>query len=149
MERELVAKVDRVIAVSEVLRERLRSMGRDSELLTHGVDPDHWVAAGTPPDCLIGLERPLILFFGVVDRRIDLRLLRRLASDLTSGTIVLVGPEADPDPAIGEIRRVVVRPPMPFRELPSLAAAADVLIMPYGDLPVTRAMQPLKLGKNT
>jgi len=32
-----------------------------------------------------------------------------------------------------------------FSELPALAAEADVLIMPYADLPVTRAMQPLKL----
>ena len=29
-------------------------------------------------------------------------------------------------------------------ELPKMAAAANVLIMPYADLPVTRAMQPLK-----
>jgi hypothetical protein len=36
-------------------------------------------------------------------------------------------------------------PPVPFAQLPQLARAADVLIMPYIDAPVTRAMQPLKL----
>ena len=36
-------------------------------------------------------------------------------------------------------------PPVPYEELPSLAARATVLVMPYADLPVTRAMQPLKL----
>jgi hypothetical protein len=30
-------------------------------------------------------------------------------------------------------------------DLPALAVSASVLIMPYADLPVTRAMQPLKL----
>ena len=34
---------------------------------------------------------------------------------------------------------------MPYERLPELASEADVLIMPYADLPVTRAMQPLKL----
>jgi glycosyltransferase involved in cell wall biosynthesis len=35
--------------------------------------------------------------------------------------------------------------PVPYERLPELAGEADVLIMPYADLPVTRAMQPLKL----
>jgi glycosyltransferase involved in cell wall biosynthesis len=36
-------------------------------------------------------------------------------------------------------------PPLAYDELPRLAAEAAVLVMPYRDLPVTRAMQPLKL----
>ncbi len=35
--------------------------------------------------------------------------------------------------------------PLPYETLPLLAKEADVLVMPYADLPVTRAMQPLKL----
>jgi hypothetical protein len=34
---------------------------------------------------------------------------------------------------------------VPLAKLPAVAAAADVLVMPYADAPVTRAMQPLKL----
>jgi hypothetical protein len=40
---------------------------------------------------------------------------------------------------------VILLPPLPYEQLPSLAREAAVLIMPYADLPVTRAMQPLKL----
>src|SRR5207244_1589608 len=36
-------------------------------------------------------------------------------------------------------------PPLPFADLPALASRTSVLIAPYADLPVTRAMQPLKL----
>ena len=32
--------------------------------------------------------------------------------------------------------------PVPYQRLPDLASEADVLIMPYADCPVTRAMQP-------
>jgi len=35
--------------------------------------------------------------------------------------------------------------PVPYAQLPTLAGEADVLVMPYADLPVTKAMQPLKL----
>ncbi len=75
----------------------------------------------------------------------DVNLLERLGTSLTGGTIVLVGPQHDPDPALARLPRVVLHPPVPFAELPEVARAARVLIMPYADLPVTRAMQPLKL----
>jgi glycosyltransferase involved in cell wall biosynthesis len=94
---------------------------------------------------LEGLERPLILFWGVIDRRMDIAFLERLANDLVGGTIVLIGPESDPDPALARLPRVVRHPALPIAALPEIARAARVLIMPYADLPVTRAMQPLKL----
>src|SRR5206468_11568295 len=87
----------------------------------------------------------LVVFWGIVDRRLDVRFLSQLGKDLESGTIVLVGPESDPDPQIRVCPRVVQVPPVSFDHLPAVAREAAVLIMPYGDLPVTRFMQPLKL----
>jgi hypothetical protein len=70
---------------------------------------------------------------------------RELAAGLDRGTILFVGPKADPDPALLASGRVAHVPPLPFDQLPRLARAAGVLVMPYADLPVTRAIQPLKL----
>ena len=36
-------------------------------------------------------------------------------------------------------------PGVPYEDLPGIARQAAVLIMPYADLPVTRAIQPLKM----
>jgi glycosyltransferase involved in cell wall biosynthesis len=147
MERDLVHKADELIAVSETLQQRLGEMGRTSHLLTHGVDLDFWRTEEVQP-CLpevADLKRPLIVFWGVIDRRMDVALVRRLAEGMTDGTIFLAGPHQQPDPELGRLPRVVVGPPLPFERLPRLAQAADVLVMPYADLPVTRAMQPLKL----
>jgi glycosyltransferase involved in cell wall biosynthesis len=145
MEADLVGRVDTVIAVSETLQEKMAGMGRQAHLLTHGVDLEFWRdPEGSVPE-LAGLPRPLALFWGVLDRRMDLAIVRRLSADLVAGTIVLVGPDADPDPALSELPRVVRTGAFPFERLPALAREADVLIMPYADLPVTRAMQPLKL----
>ncbi len=147
LEAEVVRKADVLVAVSETLQRRLASMGREAHLLTHGVDVDFWAAPGPerPVPELDGLERPLIVFWGVVDRRMDVDWVRHLSGVLDRGTIVLLGREADPDPALLRLPRVVRVPSLPFEQLPHLARAAGVLVMPYADLPVTRAMQPLKL----
>jgi glycosyltransferase involved in cell wall biosynthesis len=147
MEEKLVRKADSLIAVSSTLQEKLASMGRDAHLLTHGVDLDFWTnppASASLPS-LAGLERPLVIFWGVVDRRMDTAFVRELDGALTRGTIVLAGPQADPDPVLPALPRVVRLGALPFAQLSNLAREAAVLVMPYADMPVTRAMQPLKL----
>ena len=147
MERDLVPKVDRAVAVSNTLVEHLAMLGRPAELLTHGVDLAHWHSA---PDAsslpeFAGLPPPWVLFWGVVDRRLDLDFIRHLSAHPAAGSVVMVGPSEDPDPALFGIPRVFVRPAVPYARLPALARAAAVLVMPYADAPVTRAMQPLKM----
>ena len=147
MERDLLPKLDAAIAVSDTLVAHLGTLGVSAKLLTHGVDLDHWsrpTAPESPPE-LAGLEGPLVLFWGVIDRRLDLAFVEHLAAHLTAGTLVFVGPREDPDPKLFALPRVAVRPAVAFDRLPALAAAATVLVMPYADAPVTRAMQPLKL----
>lgn len=147
MEEGVVKKADVLIAAGANLQERLAHMGREAHLLTHGVDLNFWQSnghAGVIPQ-LKELERPLVVFWGVVDRRMDVRLVKQLAADLRQGTIVLAGPDANPEPELLQVKRVFRLPPMPLHHLPELGREAAVLIMPYDDLPVTRQMQPLKL----
>jgi glycosyltransferase involved in cell wall biosynthesis len=149
MEAELSAKVDAAVAVSETLVDNLAKLGRPAHLLTHGVDLDHFRRpAPELPNSLRGIDalpQPLVVFWGVIDRRMDVEFVRALAGSLEAGTVLLVGPRDDPDPALFALPRVAARPPVPYADLPALAAIAAVLVMPYADLPVTRAMQPLKL----
>lgn len=147
MEASLVRQADVLVAVSTTLQEKLAQSGKPVHLLTHGIDLDHWrhVSSVLPPPELAALEEPRVVFWGVKDRRMDVAFLQRLGADMTHGSIVLVGPDADPAPELRACPRVVSLPPLPYAELPRLAQAAAVLVMPYADLPVTRAMQPLKL----
>src|SRR4051812_24413958 len=132
LEAKLVARVDALLAVSEPLREKLERIREPVHLLTHGVDLDHW-RNDAPGDQRLAwietLERPLAVFWGVIDRRMDVAFLRRLASEMDRGTILLVGPESDPDPVLASLPRVTRRPPVPYGSLPLVARAADVLIM--------------------
>jgi glycosyltransferase involved in cell wall biosynthesis len=146
MEEEVIGKADALIAVSETLQAKLRQSGKEVRLLTHGIEEGFWAAGpdGPLPE-VAGLERPLVVFWGALDRRMDVGFVRALAAGLEAGTVVLVGPRDDPDPALFEPGRVVHFPPLPYAHLPRLAREAGVLVMPYADLPVTRAIQPLKL----
>ena len=164
MERRLIERADGLIAVSETLRRRLATLGRDDAvLLTHGVDLAHWrpadplPAARGPhsvaapeqsrlPDWWRSLSPPVLVFFGLVDRRLDFEWCRALAGQAAgSGTLALVGPHQAPDPRLRSLPGVVLPGPLPYADLPALAQAADVLVRPYQDAAVTRAMQPLKL----
>jgi len=141
LEDELIAKADRVIVVSDALKEHVGARGREAELLTHGVDLEFW--ARNEPAARANISR--ILFWGLIDRRMDYEFVHRLSRDLTEAEIVLVGPQDNADPRLHTLPHITIRPGVSLQDLPGLAADAAVLIMPYSDLPVTRAMQPLKL----
>ncbi len=150
LEAEFVPKIDLAIAVGETLQAHLATLGKSSHLLTHGVDLEFWShpIVGPLPASLkqiANLERPLIVFWGVIDRRTDENFVRHLSEHLDAGTILFVGPQQDPDAALLRLPRVTILPAIPYADLPALAALTDVFIAPYADLPVTRAMQPLKL----
>jgi glycosyltransferase involved in cell wall biosynthesis len=146
MERDLVQAVDGIVAVSANLVERMSAMGRSAHLLTHGVDLEHWsTPTQGPPSPLTGLPEPRAVFWGVVDRRLDSSWLAALSRCTDLGSIALVGPHNEPEEGLLELPRIHPMGAVPYDELPSIAAEASVLIMPYADLPVTRAMQPLKL----
>jgi glycosyltransferase involved in cell wall biosynthesis len=147
LERKLIEKADVLIATSETLETRLKRGRSEVHLLTHGVDLTFWRSHEHARQARLSERpRPRIVFWGVIDQRLDVGMLRRLASDLTAGEITLIGPTQDPDRALYSIPRVTHAPAVPLEVLPSVAAQADVLIMPYrDDLPVTQAMEPLKL----
>lgn len=147
MEQRLVDYADVIVAAGENLAKRVEHMGRESIIITHGVDLDFWQVGLSPPpsSLLAGMARPLFLFWGLIDRRLDLDWLVALDDAIEEGTIVLVGPEQSPDPQLEHLQHLRRIGPVDFHLLPALAAEAAVLIMPYANLAVTQAMQPLKL----
>lgn len=153
MEKDLVAKADGIIAAGVSLQERIRALGRESELLTHGVDLAHWgVSAnenarnGKNLDFLVGAKHPFYTFWGLIDERMDIGFVKRLADDISEGTVIMAGPAAS-TPILSQLSHSNILTPgnLTYDQLPILAAISDVLIMPYRDIPVTHQMQPLKM----
>lgn len=157
MEQQLVRRVDAAIAVSQHLADHLQRLGRPASLLTHGIDLNCWSIQATEPAKSEHLPPsgtdntlphwwprdggPILLFWGLIDARLDTEWCRAMV-DL--GTLILVGPAQSPDPMLHMLPKLLLPGAAAYEQLPRLASAADVLVMPYQDLPVTRAMQPLK-----
>lgn len=141
MENKLIRKVDLVIAASQTLCEEPTKIGVPTKLLTHGVDLDHWSH--------VAKERPVqspraILFFGLIDERLDADWLRVLDRGLHDAALELRGP-CQCSPLTSEMTNCRLTEPVPYDTLPQFVAKADILVMPYVDSELTRAMQPLKL----
>ncbi|MBL8809556.1 MAG: hypothetical protein JNM43_05220 [Planctomycetaceae bacterium] len=150
MDQDMIRRADTLIAVSETLQGMIAAEGRTSQLMTHGVDVDFWrnptEDSLKQADALLdGTRGRRIVFWGVIDRRLETAAIRQLSNDCPNDTLVFIGPQQDPDPEILNLPNVVVRPPQSLNILPGIAARSSVLMMPYANLPVTRAMQPLKL----
>ena len=141
MELDLLRHVATVICVSDVLKRRLAGLGVSAHLLTHGVELEHWQTVRRRPLCGPG-RRPTLLYWGHADTRLDADILLHLAETCD---VRMAGRYDEVDGRLIRQRGITWIGPVPYERLPELASEADVLIMPYADLPVTRAMQPLKL----
>lgn len=157
MDARQLDAVDRVAAVSEPLARRAEAHRRRVARITHGVDLEHWRADRVDADdnhdhdrchplaqSLRSSDRPTAVFWGLIDARLDVEAVESLCAQWR-GRVLLVGPtQGEPD-RLAAIEGVELTGPVPYATLPKIAAAADVLIMPYAATAATRAMQPLKL----
>lgn len=143
-----------VTAVSPVIAEKYsRQYQRPVEVLRNGVDVAHFATAADspPPEELLAVDRPVLLFIGAINSWIDIGLLDQVAQNLPETLLVLVGPcfKDSVDQALWQ--RLTGRPNVrwvgskPYRQLPQYAGAAKVLLLPRTNDEYSRASDPLKL----
>ncbi|MCS7158996.1 MAG: glycosyltransferase [Gemmatales bacterium] len=145
-EAYLIRRAAVIIAVSEVLAQWIASLGRTSFLLSHGIDLRIWThpsIRGSPSR--YSISRPSVVWWGLIDERLDWDWLTYAAESLSNVHFNLAGRIYFVPPAISRYNNIHFLGQIPAHDLPGLAQSADVLMMPYVDSPVTRAMQPLKM----
>ncbi|MFM8319376.1 MAG: UDP-galactopyranose mutase [Chloroflexota bacterium] len=148
LESELLQQADLVFTGGRSLYEARRALRPDVHLFPSSIDADHFAAARTaasePPD-QASIPHPRLGFFGVIDERIDLGLLARLAEENPDWQIVMIGPLAKVSP-----RRLPRRPNLhylgkkDYRDLPAYLAGWDVALMPFALNQATRYISPTK-----
>jgi teichuronic acid biosynthesis glycosyltransferase TuaH len=140
------ARARRVAAVSSVLVERLAPTG-PSAIVPNGLDPSEWTVDEAPPPWVAGLARPLLVYAGALDSRIDVGWLQTLARAEPTASIVLVGPLIEPD-HLAPLRgapNVHFHTPLERGPLTGLIRSADAGLLPHRVTRLTSAMSPLKL----
>lgn len=135
-----------VAAVSSPLLERLAPTGPGA-VIPNGLEPTEWLKVAHPPEWVAGLRRPMLVYAGALDARIDVDWLLRLAGDMPDASIVLVGPLADAGhlAPLRAVRNISFHVPLGRDHVTGLIRAADAGLLPHVDSALTEAMSPLKL----
>jgi glycosyltransferase involved in cell wall biosynthesis len=143
----LRARRRRVAAVSSVLLERLAPTG-PRLVVPNGLDPDEWTGTHAAPQWVADeCSRPLLVYVGSLDARLEVAWIRAVARALPSATIALVGPMVDEAHFAGarDVENIQFRPSVDRDALSGLLLAADVGLLPHHRSALTEAMSPLKL----
>jgi UDP-galactopyranose mutase len=144
-EDELLRRATLVFAGGRSLYEKRRRLGERIRLYPSGVDFAHFARAAEMPahPLFAALSRPVYGYFGVIDERIDLEILSRLASGETNA--VMVGPVTKIDPATLPRSAVLhFTGQVPYDVLPAYLAGFDVAMMPFALNAATANISPTK-----
>jgi glycosyltransferase involved in cell wall biosynthesis len=140
------ARGRRVAAVSRVLLDRL-APGGPSAVVPNGLEPLEWLGTLAPHSTPTALPRPLLIYAGTLDARLDVTWLLETARAQRDATLMLVGPLTDAghvQPLRGE-PNITINPPLAREELIELVRSADLGLIPHVRSALTEAMSPLKL----
>jgi glycosyltransferase involved in cell wall biosynthesis len=141
---ELAGGCDLVISSAESLAEDLRRGGTEVLVVGHGVDVERFGGSPPQPHDLVGFERPLVGYVGLLDDYLDVEAVIDVANRLDRGTVVLVG-AANIDVRALEHPRLVLLGRRPYDAIPGYLAAFDTCLVPFRDNELTRGVNPIKL----
>jgi glycosyltransferase involved in cell wall biosynthesis len=147
-EQELLARADVVFTGGQTLYESKRHSHPNVHAFPSSVDVDHFArgrAKQPDPDDQAPIPHPRLGFFGVVDERMDLDLLRRLSAARPDWHLVIVGPVVKIDPSVLPVAaNIHYLGPKQYDELPSYLAGWDVALLPFARNDATRFISPTK-----
>lgn len=147
-EVELLARANLVFTGGYSLYEAKRARHDSTYPFPSSVDVAHFVTARMPqddPPDQAGIAHPRLGFYGVIDERLDLDLLARLADLRPDWHLVLIGPVVKIDPAdLPQRANLHYLGGKTYDELPRYLAGWDVAIMPFALNEATRFISPTK-----
>ncbi|MBI2521713.1 MAG: glycosyltransferase [Bdellovibrio sp.] len=142
MERELIAKSDLIFATSSSLVRSKNSIGRETHLLTHGVDVNHFSLKIIKNK----KKQKKICYFGLIDERCDQKLIAFIAEALPECTITIIGEVVVPNTAIlKKCSNIIFEKRVTYEELPDKIQDQDYFILPYHINELTNNINPLKI----
>ncbi len=148
LERHLLEHADLVMAGGYSLYRAKRKVRGDVHLFPSSVDFDHFhKAREARPDPVDqkDIARPRLGFFGVIDERTDLDLLRGVAALRPDWQIVMLGPVVKIDPAtLPKAPNLHYLGQKEYAVLPDYIAGWDVAILPFAHNESTRFISPTK-----
>lgn len=150
LEKRLIGEADSVITSSAVLRQRL--FGNRSSIFLQNAADYELFSSCTSAGYLRHLPRPVVGFFGALADWLDMNLIRAAALEFPQWSFVYIGltsfsgPEAQARwRSCTSAGNITVLPQMDPCTLAAFLAEFDVCTVPFLDVPVTRAMNAVKI----
>jgi UDP-galactopyranose mutase len=148
-ETALIGFADVVFTGGPSLYEAKRPRHANVHCFPSSVDLDHFSKAlerSAAHPSQASLRRPRLGFYGVIDERFDVDLLRFVAEARPQWELVMVGPVVKIDPAsLPRSSNIHYMGQAAYDELPRYLAAWDVCLMPFALNESTRYISPTKV----
>ena len=147
-EAELIDTADLVFTGGKSLYEAKRGRHHAVHCFPSSVDVGHFKAARTPaqdPDDQAAIGFPRLGYYGVIDERIDLDLISKLADARPDWNIVMIGPVVKiSHEELPRQQNIHWLGGKTYDELPGYMAGWDVALMPFAINESTRFISPTK-----
>jgi glycosyltransferase involved in cell wall biosynthesis len=148
LEKELLQKADIVFTGGHSLYEAKKNQHYNIHAFPSSIDKAHFAKARglkDQPEDQIKNNRIKLGFYGVIDERFDIELIRGIARLRPEWKLILIGPVVKIDPATlptGE--NIYYLGPKTYDELPEYMAAWDIALIPFLLNESTRFISPTK-----
>lgn len=146
-ERQLFQIADLVFTGGKNLYEAKKHSHENIHAFPSSIDHAHF-SSGTKhsdPDDQKQIPHNRVGFFGVIDERMDIELLRELAEKMTDTHFIIVGPVVKIDPAeLPVADNIHYLGPKAYADLPDYLANWDVAFMPFAINDSTKYISPTK-----
>jgi glycosyltransferase involved in cell wall biosynthesis len=148
LERELFSRADIVFTGGVSLYEAKRSRHHNVHAFPSSIDAAHFARARAgvaDPADQAGIPHPRLGFFGVIDERMDVALVGRMAALRPDWQFVMLGPVVKIDQAkLPKLPNIHWLGGKKYAELPEYLAGWDLGVMPFAINEATRYISPTK-----
>lgn len=149
-EKQLLRRADLVFTGGVSLYRDKLPFNTNTHLFPSGVEVEHFARATQPgafelPEDLSEINYPILGYYGVIDERMDLDLLKQLAEARPEWQIVLLGPVVKIDPAsLPQTPNLHYLGMKSYEQLPAYLAHFDLALVPFAMNEATRYLSPTK-----
>jgi glycosyltransferase involved in cell wall biosynthesis len=147
-EKYLIAHVDTLFTGGKSLYESKKQMHQNVHCFPSSVDYDHFVKAKNgieSPRDIQHISTPIVGYFGVIDERIDLKLLEDTALKCPNVSFVMIGPLAKiEDNELPKLDNIHYLGMKTYQELPNYLKHFDIAMMPFALNEATKFISPTK-----
>ena len=143
----LIKESDLVLTTSHFLQRQVDVLNPNNLLVPNAAEFEHFFfQLQDRPDELLGVDEPIIGYFGAIADWFDTKLLRTLALARPHWSFILIGSTlyADRTPLDG-VGNIHLLGEKPYSDLPRYLHSFDIAIIPFKKIPLTDATNPVKL----